>query len=90
MLTDAALKCLKPKAKMYKVTDRDGMYVRRAVRRHLVPARLPAERWRETVHLGYARDGISLPGHVNSASMRAGRSPMRRSPRSKSSVKAPY
>ncbi len=28
MLTDAALKSLKPKAKMYKVTDRDGMYVR--------------------------------------------------------------
>jgi endonuclease YncB( thermonuclease family) len=28
MLTDAALKCLKQKAKMYKVTDRDGMYVR--------------------------------------------------------------
>ncbi len=28
MLTDAALKCLKPKAKMYKVSDRDGMYVR--------------------------------------------------------------
>jgi hypothetical protein len=28
MLTDAALKALKPKDKMYKVTDRDGMYVR--------------------------------------------------------------
>ncbi len=28
MLTDAALKCLKQKAKMYKVSDRDGMYVR--------------------------------------------------------------
>jgi integrase len=28
MLTDAALKNLKPKDKVYKVTDRDGMYVR--------------------------------------------------------------
>lgn len=28
MLTDAALKNLKPKDKPYKVTDRDGMYVR--------------------------------------------------------------
>jgi Arm DNA-binding domain len=27
MLTDAALKYLKPKEKIYKVTDRDGMYV---------------------------------------------------------------
>ena len=27
MLTDAALKALKPKEKLYKVTDRDGMYV---------------------------------------------------------------
>ena len=27
MLTDAALKYLKPKDKIYKVTDRDGMYV---------------------------------------------------------------
>ena len=27
MLTDAALKSLKPKAKPYKITDRDGMYV---------------------------------------------------------------
>lgn len=28
MLTDAALKHLKPKEKAYKVSDRDGMYVR--------------------------------------------------------------
>jgi hypothetical protein len=27
MLTDAALKALKPKEKIYKVADRDGMYV---------------------------------------------------------------
>ena len=28
MLTDATLKCLKPKEKIYKVADRDDMYVR--------------------------------------------------------------
>lgn len=28
MLTDAAIKSLKPKDKVYKVADRDGMYVR--------------------------------------------------------------
>ena len=28
MLTDAAIKSLKPENKVYKVADRDGMYVR--------------------------------------------------------------
>lgn len=28
MLTDAALKALKPKQKIYKIADRDGMYIR--------------------------------------------------------------
>ncbi len=27
MLTDAAIKALKPKEKLYKIVDRDGMYV---------------------------------------------------------------
>ena len=62
MLTDAALNCLKPKAKMYKVTDRDGMYVRVAPSGAIsfrLDYRLNGRR--ETVHLGrYARDGISL------------------------------
>ena len=62
MLTDAALKCLKPKAKMYKLTDRDGMYVRVAPTGGIsfrLDYRLNGRR--ETVHLGrYARDGISL------------------------------
>lgn len=62
MLTDSALKCLKPKAKMYKVTDRDGMYVRVAPTGGIsfrLDYRLNGRR--ETVHLGkYARDGISL------------------------------
>ncbi|MDE2575201.1 MAG: DUF4102 domain-containing protein, partial [Rhodospirillales bacterium] len=53
MLTDAALKCLKPKAKMYKVTDRDGMYVRVAPSGGIsfrLDYRLNGRR--ETVHLG--------------------------------------
>jgi integrase len=62
MLTDAALKSFKPKAKMYKVSDRDGMYVRVAPSGAIsfrLDYRLNGRR--ETVYLGrYARDGISL------------------------------
>ena len=62
MLTDAALKALKPKDKIYKVTDRDGMYVRVAPSGALsfrLDYRLNGRR--ETVYLGkYGRDGISL------------------------------
>lgn len=62
MLTDAAIKALKPKEKMYKVTDRDGMYVRVAPSGALsfrLDYRLNGRR--ETVYLGkYGRDGISL------------------------------
>ena len=62
MLTDAELKCLKPRVKMYKVADRDGMYVRVAPTGGIsfrLDYRLNGRR--ETVHLGkYARDGISL------------------------------
>jgi integrase len=62
MLTDIALKSLKPKEKPYKVTDRDGMYV------HVSPGGTLSFRMdyrlngrRETVNLGkYGRDGISL------------------------------
>ncbi len=62
MLTDAALKNLKPKPKGYKVTDRDGMYV------HVSPHGTITFRLdyrlngrRETLNLGrYGRDGISL------------------------------
>lgn len=62
MLTDAALKALRPRDKIYKIADRDGMYVR------VMPSggisfrldyRLNGRR--ETVYLGkYGRDGISL------------------------------
>ncbi|SFD33652.1 protein of unknown function [Bosea sp. CRIB-10] len=62
MLTDAALKALKPKNKVYKVTDRDGMYVR------IMPSGAISFRLdyrlngrRETVYFGrYGRNGISL------------------------------
>ena len=61
-MTDAALKCLKPRDKMCKVTDRDGMYMRVAPTGGIsfrLDYRLNGRR--ETVHLGkYARDGISL------------------------------
>ncbi|RWE05400.1 MAG: DUF4102 domain-containing protein [Mesorhizobium sp.] len=62
MLTDVALKALKPRDKIYKVADRDGMYVR------VMPSGAISFRLdyrlngrRETVYLGkYGRDGISL------------------------------
>src|SRR5580698_4850342 len=62
MLTDVALKALKPREKIYKVADRDGMYVRvtpRGAISFLLDYRLNGRR--ETVHLGkYGHDGISL------------------------------
>jgi len=62
MLTDAALKALKPKNKVYKVSDRDGMYVRvtpTGLISFSLDYRLNGRR--ETVYLGkYGRDGISL------------------------------
>ena len=62
MLTDVALKSLKPMEKPYKITDRDGMYV------HVSPGGTLSFRLdyrlngrRETVHFGkYGRGGISL------------------------------
>ena len=62
MLTDIALKALKPKEKIYKVADRDGMYV------HVTPKGAVSFRLdyrlngrRETVYLGkYGPSGLSL------------------------------
>jgi hypothetical protein len=62
MLTDAAIKALRPQRKIYKVSDRDGMCVR------VMPSGAISFRLdyrlngrRETVYLGkYGRDGISL------------------------------
>jgi len=62
MLTDVALKALKPLEKIYQVAYRDGMYVRvtpRGAISFLLDYRLNGRR--ETVHLGkYGHDGISL------------------------------
>lgn len=62
MLTDAAIKALKPQSKMYKVADRDGMYVR-VMPSGAISFRLDCRLngRRETVYLRkYGRDGISL------------------------------
>ena len=62
MLTDAALKNLRPKSKAYKVSDRDGMYVvvtPTGAMSFRLDYRLNGRR--ETLVLGrYGRDGISL------------------------------
>ena len=62
MLTDSALKAMKPKEKIFKNADRYGMYVR------VMPSGAISFRLdyrlngrRETVYLGrYGRDGIPL------------------------------
>jgi len=62
MLTDAALRALKPKEKDFKVADRDGMYVHVTTKGALsfrMDYRLNGRR--ETLYLGkYGADGISL------------------------------
>jgi len=62
VLTDAALRALKPKDKDYKVADRDGMYVHVTTKGALsfrMDYRLNGRR--ETLYLGkYSADGLSL------------------------------
>ncbi len=62
MLTDVALKCLRPRDKPYKVTDRDGMYVHVSTSGTLtfrLDYRLHGRR--ETLSLGkYGPSGLSL------------------------------
>lgn len=62
MLTDAALRALKPKEKDFKVADRDGMYVHVTTKGSMsfrMDYRLNGRR--ETLYLGkYGPDGISL------------------------------
>ena len=62
MLTDAAIKALKPKDKIYKVSDRDGMYVHVTTKGELtfrMDYRLNGRR--ETLYLGkYGPSGLSL------------------------------
>ncbi len=67
MLTDAALRNLKPKSKIYKASDRDGMYVT------VSPSGTVTFRYdyrfngrRETLTIGhYGPDGISLAMAAN-------------------------
>ena len=76
MLTDAALKALRPTGKLYKVADRDGMYVA------VGPSGTLSFRFdyrlngrRETVVSASTGLQVSpLPAHARSASMRAERS----------------
>ena len=62
MLTDAALRALKPKEKDYKVADRDGMYVHVTTKGAMsfrMDYRLNGRR--ESLYLGrYAPDGLSV------------------------------
>jgi hypothetical protein len=60
MLTDAALRNLKPKSKIYKASDRDGMYVTVSTS-GTITFRYDYNGRRETLTLGhYGPDGISL------------------------------
>ncbi|MDT1888967.1 DUF4102 domain-containing protein, partial [Acinetobacter baumannii] len=62
MLTDTKLKNLKPKGKMYKVSDRDGLYVAALISGTIsfrYDYRINGRR--ETLVIGqYGRDGITL------------------------------
>ena len=62
MLTDAAIRALKPKEKGFKVADRDGMYVHVTTKGAMsfrMDYRLNGRR--DTLYLGkYGSDGISL------------------------------
>lgn len=94
MLTDAGLKALKPKDKPYKVTDRDGMYVRVATTGTIsfrLDYRLNGRR--ETIAFGkYGRDGITL-AHARELcldakrAVREGRSPAMEKQRAKRRIK---
>ncbi len=84
MLTDAALKALKPKDKVYKVTDRDGMYVRRHADGDCSPFGLDyrLNGRRETVISRQIRTGRAFRSHglascasTPSGQIREGRSP---------------
>ncbi len=94
MFTDAGLKALKPKDKPYKVTDRDGMYVRVATTGTIsfrLDYRLNGRR--ETIAFGkYGRYGITL-AHARELcldakrAVREGRSPAMEKQRAKRRIK---
>lgn len=93
MLNDSKLKSLKPKAKLYKVTDRDGVYVTVAPT-GAVSFRLDYRMngRRESITLGrYGRDGITLVrarelAMKARAEIREGRSPMIEKQRAKAAM----
>ncbi|MGA0601267.1 tyrosine-type recombinase/integrase [Caulobacter sp. KR2-114] len=95
MLTDAALKALKPKKKPYKVTDRDGIYALVSPKGS-ISFRLDyrINNRRETLTLGrYGADGISLLKARELAmaarrEVREGRSPAVEKQRDKARIKA--
>jgi len=90
MLTDVAVKALKPKEKDYKVGDRDGMYVHVTTKGALsfrMDYRLNGRR--ETLYLGkYGSDGLSLARARESAPTRVGPSQMAFRQLLKSSVRS--
>ena len=86
MLTDAAIKHLKPKEKNYKVTDRDGMYVLVRPSGTLsfqLDYRMNGRR--ETVTFGKVTPGCRLLGRGSCALMPSGQLPRGDHRRSKSS-----
>lgn len=94
MLTDTALKNLKPKGKTYKVTDRDGMYVEvRATGRIVFRLDYRLHGRRETLTIGhYGRDGVTLAearGRCIAArkAVNAGQSPAQEKQREKRRLK---
>lgn len=95
MLSDAALKALKPSPKTYKVADRDGMYVVVSPAGSVVfrlDYRLNGRR--ETLTIGkYGRDGISLADAREACvkarkTVKAGLSPAQQKQREKVRLKA--
>lgn len=94
MLTDSKLKSLKPKAKLYKVADRDGIYVA-VTSTGAISFRLDyrLNGRRESLTLGrYGPDGITLVrarelGMTARAAIREGRSPMIEKQRAKAKLK---
>lgn len=61
MLTDTALKSLKPKDKPYKVTDRDGFHVFITPRQNLILLRFRLSGRRETLTIGRYDHRIEQP-----------------------------
>jgi len=89
MLTDAALKSLKPREKPYKVADRDAMYVLVSTADLSFKLDYRMNGRRETLTLGkYGPSGLSLAERARCASMRAAQSMRANLPQSRSSARS--